>query len=249
MRGLRVLRASVVDSGLKVVLFDIDGTLLTMGGASKAAFIRGLSQAMGKDAIADGYSFVGKTDPQIAREMLRLNRFEGDYERAIDETIRNYLELIPAELPKHPKGKTHPGIPALLDALMARTDVRVALLTGNVIGGARLKLGTFGLTDYFDYALSAFGSDDADRYRLPALALEKARSLLGTGISGADLVIVGDSEHDVLCGKAIGARSVGVATGWVSSDVLRSHGPDALFADFSDTAAAVAAIAGAVAAS
>jgi len=120
--------------------------------------------------------------------------------------------------------------------------VRTALLTGNVEEGARLKLGHVGITDWFDFSLSCFGNDDADRYRLPAIALERARRALGRPLAGGQLVLVGDSEHDVLCGRSVGARSVAVCTGWTPVAVLRALRPHALLPDLSDTTLALEAI-------
>src|SRR6266581_8720863 len=193
--------------GITVALFDIDGTLLTTAGAARAAFTRALSEAARRSISPDGYSFSGRTDPQIARDILSGHGVAGaELEQAIPESIRLYLRYF-AEITGLDKARLLPGVPELLDALASRRDARTALLTGNVEQGARLKLGHFGITRYFDFSLSCFGSDDADRYRLPALALERARRTLGDGIAGDRRVRVGDSEHDVLCGRSIGARS------------------------------------------
>jgi phosphoglycolate phosphatase len=227
-----------------IILFDIDGTLLTTAGAARAAFTRGLSEAAGRPISPDGYSFSGRTDPQIARDILSSHGVAGaELEKAIPESIRLYLRYF-AERPSLEQARLFPGVGELLKALASRSDARTALLTGNVEPGARLKLGVFGITDYFDFSLSCFGSDDADRYRLPTLALERARRLLGVSISGRQLVLVGDSEHDVLCGRSIGARSVAVCTGWTPVRVLRSLRPDALLENLSDTARCLEAILG-----
>ena len=227
-----------------IILFDIDGTLLTTAGAARAAFARGLSEAAGRTIVPDGYSFSGKTDPQIARDILTRHAVDGDLlERAIPESIRLYLKYFAEGAPMD-QARLMPGVPDLLRALSGRENVLTALLTGNVEPGARIKLGRFGIESYFDFTLSCFGSDDADRYRLPALALERARRRLGPAIAGRQLVLVGDSEHDVLCGKSIGARSVAVATGWTPARVLRSLRPDAFLDDLSDTARSLAAILG-----
>jgi phosphoglycolate phosphatase-like HAD superfamily hydrolase len=230
---------------MTIVLFDIDGTLLTMAGAAREAFTRALSEAAGRPVRPDGYSFSGRTDPQIARDILARHGIEGEaLEDAIPETLRLYLRYFARDLPRHAGARLLPGVPALLDALAARPDVRVGLLTGNVREGARLKLGHFGLTGYFDFSVSCFGDDDPDRYRLPGLALERARRALGPEITGGHLVLVGDSEHDVLCGRTIGARSVAVGTGWTPLAILRSLRPHALLHDFADVPRAVGEILG-----
>jgi len=239
-----VTRGMPAGRGITVVLFDIDGTLLTTAGAARAAFTRALSEAAGRPISPDGYSFSGRTDPQIARDILSRHGVAGAVlEAAIPESIRLYL-LYFAEKRSLENARLLPGVHDLLEALASRSDTRTALLTGNVEQGARLKLGTFGITDFFDFSLSCFGSDDADRYRLPALALERARLHLGPGVAGRQLVLVGDSEHDVRCGRSVGARAVAVCTGWTPVHVLRSLRPDVLLQDLSDTARALQAILG-----
>src|SRR5881296_862351 len=214
--------------GVTIVLFDIDGTLLTTAGAARAAFSRGLTEAAGRPINPDGYSFSGRTDPQIARDILSSHGLnEEEMEEAIPESIRLYLKYF-ALTPSLDKARLLPGVPGLLKTLATRSGARTALLTGNVEPGARLKLGHFGIAGYFDFSLSCFGSDHADRYRLPALALERARARLGPDVAARQLVLVGDSEHDVLCGRSIGARAVAVCTGWTPVQVLRSLRPDVL---------------------
>ncbi|MEE9217982.1 MAG: HAD family hydrolase [Acidobacteriota bacterium] len=228
---------------MKIVLFDIDGTLITTGGGAREVFSRALSEAAGRPITPDGYAFSGRTDPQIARDILAMNGVEGEaLEAAAPEAVRLYLKYFAEVLPKLTRAKLMPGVRELLDALAEHPGARTALLTGNVEQGARLKLGHFDLVDYFDFSLSCFGSDDADRYKLPAIALDRARRILGPHICGAHLVLVGDSEHDVLCGRPIGARSVAVATGVTPAQRLSSLGPNALLDDFSDTSQALSAI-------
>jgi phosphoglycolate phosphatase-like HAD superfamily hydrolase len=228
---------------MKVVLFDVDGTLLSTAGATRDVFARALSEAAGRQINPDGYSFSGKTDPQIAREILSLHGVEGPaLEAAVPEAIRLYLEYFSEALPRLGKARLLPGVRELLDSLAGRDDARTALLTGNMEEGARIKLGHFGLNGYFDFSLSCFGSDHEDRYRLPELALERARLCLGPQVRGEQLVIVGDSEHDVLCGRSVGARSVAVATGWTALETLRSLGPHVLLEDLADTERALGAI-------
>ncbi len=228
---------------MKVVLFDIDGTLLTTGGGARDAFTRALSEAAGQSIDTRGYSFSGRTDPQIARDILAGNGVEGmNLEAAIPIAIRLYLRYFAESAPRLAQARLLPGVREVLDGLGKQAGVRVGLLTGNVVEGARIKLEFFDLTRHFDFSISAFGSDDADRYRLPALAVERARRVIGDGVSGRHLVLVGDSEHDVLCGRSVGARSVAVCTGWTAPETLRALGPDALLEDLGDTERSIAAI-------
>ena len=228
---------------MRLALFDIDGTLVSMGGAARESFVRALAETVGREVASDGIAFGGKTDPQIARELLARNGVpEERMDAAIAETVRRYLFHFERDLPRASGARLLPGVVELLEALARREDVQVALLTGNVEAGARLKLGFFDLGRHFDFSVSAFGSDHHDRYRLPAIVLERARRRFGLDVAGADLVIIGDSEHDVLCGREVGARSCAVATGWTPEATLRALGPHRLFPDFSDTGAVVAAI-------
>jgi phosphoglycolate phosphatase-like HAD superfamily hydrolase len=236
--------AECVRAIMILTLFDIDGTLLTTEGGARLAFGRALSEAAGRPISPDGYSFSGRTDPQIARDILAAHGVAGEaLETAVRASIRLYLEHFEAALRAgQTLVRTLPGVPELLERLGRTPGVRTGLLTGNVEPGARLKLSAAGLERCFDFTLSCFGSDDADRYRLPALALERARRVLGPEIRGDRLVIVGDSEHDVLCGRSIGARAVAVGTGWTPIHKLRALRPHALLEDFTDTERALAAL-------
>src|SRR3989442_401046 len=246
MSAGNLTHGSSAQQGARVVLFDIDGTLLTTAGAARAAFTGALSEAAGRPISPDGYSFSGRTDPQIARDILSRHGIEGAaLDAAIPESIRLYLRYF-AENASLDKARLLPGVHDLLEALASRPGTRTALLTGNVEQGARLKLGNLGITGYFDFSLSCFGNDDADRYRLPALALERARDRLGPEVAGRQLVLVGDSEHDVLCGRSIGTRAVAVCTGWTPAPLLPSLPPDALPPDLSATALGPEAIPGRV---
>jgi phosphoglycolate phosphatase-like HAD superfamily hydrolase len=189
-----------------------------------------------------GYDYSGKTDPQIVRELMREAGLD---DAAVDQRMARMLALyaqrLAAELqPQHVQAK--PGIGALLEALSSDPRACLGLLTGNLEPCARVKLGPLGANPYFGFG--AFGSDHEDRYRLPAIALARARALLRRPFEGADLVIVGDSVHDVRCGASLGARAVAVATGKTTPEALAAAAPAALLADFADTQAALAAILG-----
>jgi phosphoglycolate phosphatase-like HAD superfamily hydrolase len=221
---------------MRIVLFDIDGTLLTAGGGARDSFTRALCEAAGRPINPDGYSFGGRTDAQIARDILSGHGLEGEaLEAGIPRTIEIYLDYFAAALPDLGTARLLPGVRQLLRALAGRSGVHTALLTGNVERGARLKLRHFDLEPFFDFALSCFGNDDEDRYQLPPLAIARASRALGQAIEPGDLVIVGDSEHDVRCAHAAGARAVAVATGWTPLAELRALEPEALLPDLSDT--------------
>lgn len=226
----------------RLVLFDIDGTLVSTHGAGSRAVRRALLEVYGETGPIDSYDFHGRTDPQIVRELLRLAGLDDD---AIDNRLEGlwdiYLEGLEHELGK-PHANTHPlpGVVPLLDALHQTRDDLVALLTGNIEPGARLKLSAVGLWDRFDFG--AYGSDHERRDRLPAVAQRRARERTGLEFHGPDIVIIGDTPFDVTCGQALGVWTVAVATGRHTPEELEEAGADAVFEDLSDTDAVVEAI-------
>lgn len=226
----------------RLVLFDVDGTLLSAGGVSARALQAALEETFGTGGRVEGYDYSGKTDPQIVRELMREKGFD---DVAIDARLALALERYRGRLAEWLSAadvRAKPGIILLLEALAARADVVLGLLTGNIEPCARLKLEPIGANRFFGFG--AFGSDNEDRYQLPALALERALAATGVAFSGSETVIVGDSVHDVLCGRAIGVRAVAVATGKTPPERLAEAGPDALVPDFRETAAGLRAILG-----
>src|SRR6185437_6675669 len=227
---------------VKLVLFDIDGTILLTDGAGRRAIQRALREIFGS-AGPDQHRFDGKTDPQIVREMMRL---DGHADAHIDERmprlLERYVECLNDELAAHPAGvRLMAGIRPLLDALEHRNDVILGLLTGNLAGGARAKLRAAGI-DPHRFRVGAYGSDHELRGELPAVAQRRARVECGVDIAGCDVIVIGDTPADIACGRAIGARAIGVATGHYGVDELSRHGAVAVFADLSDTAAVLRAI-------
>ncbi len=145
--------------------------------------------------------------------------------------------------PAHAHPEVLPGVRPLLDALHARDDVLLALLTGNVEAGAWLKLGKVGLDPYFRFG--AFGNDAAERSELPAIAIERAaRFAGGHRFSRKEIVIIGDTVHDIRCGESLGVCAIGVATGPTDADTLREAGADAVFDSLEDTDALLRAMVG-----
>jgi phosphoglycolate phosphatase len=227
---------------VKVVLFDIDGTLLWTDGAGRRAVYRALHAVYGA-VPPDGHEFDGKTDPQIVRELMLLAGNSGDTVDAhLPRALERYVQELRVELGGDDHtGKVYPGIHALLDRLEARDDVLLGLLTGNVREGAATKLAAAGI-DASRFKVGAFGSDHADRPELPAIALARAEALLKQPIAGRDVVVIGDTPADMSCGRGIGARAIGVATGRYSVAELEAARAGVVFADLSDTELVVEAI-------
>ena len=231
---------------MRLILFDIDGTLLWTAGAGRRAIHRALLDEMGTAGPIDGYRFDGKTDPQIVRELMELaGHPDARSDDRVTAVCRRYVELLTAELEKPTQAtRVYPGITELLAALEpyeANGSALVGLLTGNVERGAALKLRSAGL-DFARFAVGAFGSDSHHRPDLPAVAAQRAFERTGHRFAGADLVVVGDTPDDVACCRPMGARAVGVATGFYGVGALRAAGATHVFADLGDTQAVLAAL-------
>jgi phosphoglycolate phosphatase len=227
----------------RLVLFDIDGTLVSTLGAGSRAVQKALTQVYGTAGPIDSYDFHGRTDPQIVRALLGMvGLTDGEVDARLDELWTVYLEELGREL-GHPEAAVHvlPGVTDLLDALHEREDDLVALLTGNIREGARLKLSAVDLWRRFDFG--AFGSDHERRDRLPAVAIRRARESTGLAFSGRNIVIVGDTPFDVSCGRELGVWAVAVATGKHSAAELEEAGADVVLESLADTDRALAAIA------
>jgi phosphoglycolate phosphatase len=227
---------------VKLVLFDIDGTILWSDGAGRRAMQRALTAAFGTSGD-ERYRYDGKTDMQIVRDLMRA---EGLEDAVIDERMEALLADYVTGL--HEELRTGAsqierldGVLELLDALEERADRRVGLLTGNIQVGAHAKLRAVGI-DPTRFVASAFGSDHEIRRELPAIAQRRARDELGLHVGGDAIVIIGDTPADIDCTRAIGARAIAVATGRYSVDELASHSPVAVFANLVDTDAVMRAI-------
>ncbi|MGI9077919.1 MAG: HAD family hydrolase [Gemmatimonadaceae bacterium] len=230
---------------MKLVLFDIDGTLLWSDGSGRRAMEGALLEICGDVTGPTGYRYDGKTDRQIVREVLRHN---GSDDAHIDERMQRLLLRYLAGLEHELLDRSRcphlfDGVPELLDALEARDDVTLRLLTGNLREGAALKLRAAGIC-FERFRVGAFGSDHEARADLPALAQRRAREILGLDVSGDSVVVVGDTPADVECGRSIGARAIGVATGRFSVAELTRAGAAAVLEDCRDTKASVRSILG-----
>jgi phosphoglycolate phosphatase len=221
-----------------LLLFDIDGTLLTSGGAGETALRVGFKREFGLEEDLSGVPIAGRTDSGIARQVLRKHGLElspANFERFFS----GYLFELAAQLPNRP-GRVLPGIFELLKALRGRPDIHLGLLTGNLERGAHIKLKHFGLDGIFPFG--AFADDHHDRNALGPVALSRAADFHGFQFSAEHVWVIGDTEHDIACARAFGAKAVGVATGNFSVDFLSRYSPDALFTDLGDTASVLRAI-------
>lgn len=220
----------------KLVLFDIDATLVLTGGAGLRAMNRACEELVGHaDALA-GIPVAGRTDRVILADVVR--RIERELDDALLATLRDrYVGHLTDEIRQPgtgPRGVL-PGVRELLDELERREDVLLGLVTGNFEAGARIKLEHFGLWRYF--RCGAFADDAADRNALVPFVLGRARECGLQNVHREHIFVVGDTPHDVACALAVGAVAVGVATGGSSADQLRESGADVVFEDLRDTGA------------
>ena len=227
---------------MRVVLFDIDGTILRSGGVGRIAMERALTNVYGSPGDKE-YRYDGKTDRQIVRETMRKEGLTDDeIDARMPELLDTYLAGLHDELSDEATSvNVCPGVRELLDELERDDRVVLGLLTGNVEAGARAKLGAVGI-DISRFRVNAFGSDHEHRPELPAVAQKRAGELLGSAIAGDRIIVIGDTPADVRCGESIGARAIGVATGRYSVDDLQEHGAYAVFETLADTAAVLETI-------
>ncbi|HUM03199.1 MAG TPA: haloacid dehalogenase-like hydrolase [Thermoanaerobaculia bacterium] len=226
----------------RLLLFDVDGTLLSPGPRARAAFASALADVFGTSGNLETFAFEGKLDPFIVSELMRE---AGVAEKAVAEGLPRaldlYLDRLEAALALE-RPRTKPGVPELLERVATNPSAVTALLTGNVERGARIKLSAAGLWHRFRFGV--FGDEASRREELGPVALSRARATTGIAFTGPDCVVVGDARQDVACGRAIGARVVAVATGKTPAAELSAAGADVVLPDFGDLDAAVEALLG-----
>lgn len=226
----------------RLILWDVDGTLLSTDGIAAAAMRVAMRQVVGPSVPMERTAYAGKTDWLIIRESFpqlgadgvadRLHEFAAAYTAGLEQQ-REALRA---------RSQVFPGVLALLSALQA--SARQAPLTGNIAAAARIKLECTDLLPMLDLEAGAYGDDHFERAALVPIAAARASERYGRAFSGQQIVIVGDTPNDIACGQANGARTVAVATGPYRADELASFAPDALLTDLRDTEAALAAIFG-----
>jgi phosphoglycolate phosphatase-like HAD superfamily hydrolase len=224
----------------RLVLFDVDGTLLSSGRRGLDAFSEALRRTFGTAGDVASYRFEGKLDPVIVADLMGAAGFPADVvEARRPAALALYLDLLEEALSAEPPA-LKPGVADLVARVAASPSAVPALLTGNVARGARIKLSAAGLWDRFRFGV--FGDEAPRRVDLGPIALARALERTGRSFSPEETVVVGDARADVECGRAIGARVVAVATGRTSAGELRAAGADAVFDSFADVPSALEAI-------
>lgn len=222
----------------QLLLWDIDGTLMWGAGAGEQALVCAMKDTFDIDASLDGIDYSGRTDRHIAHMLIEA------YELPLtEENERNfveaYLNALQDELERR-NAHACAGIAEIVEQAHAREQTMQGLLTGNMQRGARLKLSRVGLWEYFPFG--AFADDSAVRNELGPHALRRAQEHSASPVAPQAIFVIGDTPHDIGCGKIIGAHTIAVATGKHSLKQLAKHEPSLLFDDFSDTKAFFQAI-------
>lgn len=214
----------------RLILWDIDGTLINTGSAGQHALARATIERFGGEADLTGVEIAGRTDIAIAHQLLKKYG-EPVTNENVDSFLDCYLALLPEQLPNG-KGRVLPGVRELLESLSRQADKTLGLLTGNLERGARLKLGHFDLWHFFPFG--AFADDHHDRNALGPCALNRGTAHAGCAFPPEQIDVIGDTGHDIACGKVLGARTVAVATGSWSRERLAECQPDFLFDDLAN---------------
>ncbi|WP_420642699.1 HAD family hydrolase [Candidatus Leptofilum sp.] len=218
----------------KLLLFDIDGTLIRSNGAGRLTLAYALETLYGTCGPLDSYNMSGKTDPRIITDLLTA---VGIPAKEIEQKLPAIYELMVEHGQKifwEKEMAPCPGIEALLNQLTARDDLLLGLLTGNAQLTAPLKLTAAGL-DPLLFKVGAYGSDALDRNELPAIGMARANQLTGGNFNGNNTIIIGDTPADILCARAGRATAVAVASGWHAASTLAEYHPDHLFDNLADT--------------
>jgi len=211
----------------KLLLWDIDGTILHTGKAGETALGRAMEKLYGINRGLQGLEIAGRTDKWIVEQLLGRDGKPNGFEE-VGQFLDVYVELLADELPRR-NGGLHPGVLGILEEAHKREELVQALLTGNIEKGARLKLTRYGVNHFFDFG--AFADDSSIRNELGPHAKRRAEEKHGEEFPPERIFVIGDTPHDVACARAIGARAIAVATGSFTKRQLKDCGADAVFTD------------------
>ena len=219
---------------MRLILFDIDGTLVECGHQVRMVLVETLVEVFGRIGNIDRYDLGGRTDPRIALDLLmEAGLSEQEVLAGLPEARAKYTARLERDLDRQ-RMRLLPGVSEVLESLARRKDVVLGLVTGNWEPGARTKLSRFDLNRFFDFG--AFGCDGVERSDLPPVALERAERLTGRRFRPEEALIVGDTIHDISCAKAHGIPVLAVATGRTTAETLRDSGADRVVADLTEIA-------------
>ncbi len=229
----------------RLLLWDVDGTLVRAGDLGAAVFDLALETVLGVRP-EQRVRMSGKTDPQIVREYLQEMGFEETPERveAILRGIEAQLAAAEAAGELAASGAALPGVAAVLEALARDHRVVSTLLTGNVAPNALVKVAAFGLDHWLDLAVGAYGSDDSDRNLLVPIAMGRMTATHGVTIAPSDVWVIGDTPRDLECARAAGTRCLLVGTGRFSAQELEPLGADAVLEDLLEVSAVIKLLTG-----
>jgi phosphoglycolate phosphatase len=216
-----------------LLLWDIDGTLINSGGAGLRALRKALHSVFGVDGSLDDVEFAGRTDRWIVRQIFAKFGVPAT-EDAFVRYFEGYAAALPTEL-SNPGARVLPGVRSLLEQAARSSEISQGLITGNLRRTAEAKLGFHGLWTYFPFG--AFADDSEQRNELGAHALRRAQAHTGAEFPADRIWVIGDTPHDIACGRAIGANTIALATGQHTTEQLRLHQPTALLTDLNDHAA------------
>ena len=211
----------------KLLLWDIDGTILHTGKAGETALGRAMEKLYGINRGLQGLEIAGRTDKWIVEQLLERDGKPSGLEE-VGQFLDVYVELLADELPRR-NGGLHPGVLGILEEAHKREELVQALLTGNIEKGARLKLTRYGVNHFFDFG--AFADDSSIRNELGPHAKRRAEEKHGEEFPPERIFVIGDTPHDVACARAIGAKAIAVATGSFTKRQLKDCGADAVFTD------------------
>jgi len=211
----------------KLLLWDIDGTILHTGKAGETALGRAMEKLYGINRGLQGLEIAGRTDKWIVEQLLGRDEKPNGPEE-VGQFLDVYVELLADELPRR-NGGLHPGVLGILEEAHQRPELVQALLTGNIEKGARLKLTRYGVNHFFDFG--AFADDSSIRNELGPHAKRRAQEKHGEEFPPERIFVIGDTPHDVACARAIGAKAIAVATGSFTKRQLKDCGADAVFTD------------------